>query len=374
MDEKKAPLAARDGRAIALGLCRAILEAPGGYAPRWRYEDGVAALALIEAGSALDRPDISGRALQAFDAMIGPDGAIRGYREDDYNLDQVNPGRILLRLREAAPQPRYERALEALRGQLERQPRCPSGGFWHKKIYPNQMWLDGLYMAQPFLVRYAEAFGRPGDFDESLKQFELMERGALDPPTGLLRHGWDESKAMGWADPADGRSPHAWGRAMGWFMMALVDSYPYFPASHRAKAALPAMTARLAAAILRVQDPETGLWPQVMDRPLREGNYLEASASAMFAYALARAERLGMLAPGAGLVPARKAMDGIVRRFIRDEGGILHLDGICSVAGLGGNPYRDGSFAYYVGEPIARDDQKGLGPCILAALETGGER
>jgi unsaturated rhamnogalacturonyl hydrolase len=358
---------------VAGELCRTVLDRPEGFSSRWHYEDGLAALAMDCAGRALRRPDISARALSAIATLVGPDGSIAGYKEEDYNLDQINPGRCLFRLYESTQEKRFETALRGLRGQLERQPRCPSGGFWHKKIYPNQMWLDGLYMAQPFLARYASVFGRPQDYEEVLRQFDIMERSALDPATGLLRHGCDESRSMPWADPATCRSPHAWGRSMGWFMMALVDSAECFPERHPGKKALAEAFERRATAIISRQDPQSGLWRQVLDRGEGGGNYLETSASAMFCYSFLKAERLGMMAPGPAGASALAAFEGLERvAFAQGPDGFLHVDGSCAVAGLGGSPYRSGSFEYYVGEPRKRDDFKGLGPCILAALEVGG--
>jgi unsaturated rhamnogalacturonyl hydrolase len=358
---------------IALGLISSVLDGPGGFSPKWHYEDGLMAMAIDAAGRALSRPELSERALSAIAALVGPDGSMAGYRESEYNLDQINPGRNLFRLLETQGDARYEKALHALRGQLERQPRCPSGGFWHKKVYPNQMWLDGLYMAEPFLAQYASFFKNTADFDEVVGQFRLMEKASFDEPSGLLRHAVDESKAMPWADHDTGRSPHAWGRAIGWFAMALVDCYESFPAGHDGLKELSTIMERILLGILKAQDPESGLWPQVMDRPVEKGNYHETSASSMLSYALAKASRLGIIDSEPALKASREAFAGIVGNFLTaDPDGSLHLDGTCAVAGLGGKPYRDGSFSYYINEPRKRDDFKGLGPFILAALEFGG--
>jgi unsaturated rhamnogalacturonyl hydrolase len=370
---RPAKTAASKASDIALRLITTVLVVPGGFSPKWHYEDGLMAMAIDAAGRALSHPELSERALSAVAALVGPDGSMTGYRESEYNLDQVNPGRNLFRLLETQGDVRYEKALHALRGQLERQPRCPSGGFWHKKIYPNQMWLDGLYMAEPFLARYASFFKKTADFDEVVGQFLRMEKAAFDAPSGLLRHAVDESKAMPWADPNTGRSPHAWGRAVGWFAMALVDSYEYFPVGHHGLKEISSIMERILPGILKAQDPESGLWPQVMDRPIENGNYYETSASSMLSYALGKAARLGMIDSEPALKASREAFAGIVGNFLTaDPDGSLHLDGTCAVAGLGGKPYRDGSFEYYIHEPRKRDDFKGLGPFILAALEFGG--
>jgi unsaturated rhamnogalacturonyl hydrolase len=282
----------------------------------------------------------------------------------------VNPGRLLFELLGRGDDGRYRAALAQLHGQLSGQPRTPEGGFWHKGIYPGQMWLDGLYMAAPFRARYAKEFGGPELFDDIVAQFELIEDRARDPATGLLHHAWDSGPTMAWADPSTGRSPQIWGRAMGWFAMALVDSWEYLPEGHRGRASLAAMLLRLGQALLRVRDPGTGLFWQVLDQGGRAGNYLEASASSMFSYALARGSRLGLLPaePWSGL--AGGILEAATGRFIsQGADGRLHLEESCAVAGLGGKPYRDGSFAYYVGEPRRTDDFKGAGPFILASIE-----
>jgi unsaturated rhamnogalacturonyl hydrolase len=252
---------------------------------------------------------------------------------------------------------------------LKSQPRTSEGGFWHKKIYPEQMWLDGLYMAEPFYAEYAATFREGADFDDIARQFVLMERHARDSRTGLLYHGWDESRKQRWADPATGRSPNFWGRAMGWYAMALVDTLDYFPKGHPQRAELLAILRRLAAAVEKYQEPESGLWYQVLDRGGAEGNYLEASASCMFVYALAKGVRQGYL-PASYLKVARKGYQGIVGRFVEtDAGGLVSLKGIVSVAGLGGSPYRDGSYQYYLSEKVVADDPKGVGAFLMASSE-----
>jgi len=355
--------------ALGAGLAKTALTALLSSAPRWHYEDGLVAMALAAHARASDDRAAEQAALNPLASLIGADGSISGYREDEYNLDQINPGKNLFALLESTGERRFGQALDRLRGQLERQPRTPSGGFWHKLIYPNQMWLDGLYMAQPFAALYARHAGRSADYDDIAVQFELMERGARDQDSGLLRHAWDESRAQPWADPATGKSPNVWGRAMGWFAMALVDTLEHFPATHPRRPSLLAILQRTAKAILDSQDP-SGMWYQLPALPREPGNYLESSCSAMFAYALAKASRLGFLDGPIWNETARRALDGIRSRAISvDYDGSLHLEGTCAVAGLGGKPYRDGSIAYYLGEPVRRDDFKGLGPLILACLE-----
>ncbi|HYJ45126.1 MAG TPA: glycoside hydrolase family 88 protein, partial [Pyrinomonadaceae bacterium] len=303
------------------------------------------------------------------DRFINEDGTIRTYKPEEYNIDTVLPGRNLLLLYKVTGQEKYRKAAAALREQLKTHPRTSEGGFWHKKIYPSQMWLDGLYMGEPFYAEYAATFHEDADFDDIAKQFILMERHARDPRTGLLYHGWDESRQQRWADPQTGRSPNFWGRAMGWYAIALVDTLDYFPQDHPQRLALLAILKRLAAAVEKYQDPKSGLWYDVLDKGREKGNYPEASASSMFVYALAKAVRQGYLPPSY-LKVAQKGYQGIKSQFIEDTptGGV-NLKGTVSVSGLGGNPYRDGSYEYYLSEKVVTNDAKGVGAFLMAAVE-----
>ncbi len=305
------------------------------------------------------------------DRYVLADGSIATYDRSTYNLDNVAPGRVVLWLAKKTGEPRYRKAADELRLQLNEQPRTKSGGFWHKLIYPYQMWLDGIFMAEPFYAEYAATYGEPKDFDDIAHQIITIARQCRDTATGLLYHGWDESRAQRWADPETGCSPNFWGRAMGWYAMGIVDVLDSFPQSHPRRQEIIGIFQRLADAVSRVQDSQTGVWYQVLDQGNREGNYLESSASCMFTYAFAKGVRLGYLDSSfAGL--ASKAFDGILKEFItEDENGLIHLTETCQVGGLGGNPYRDGSFEYYIGEPRRTDDFKGVGPFIFAALELG---
>lgn len=341
-------------------------------AAQWHYEHGLLLMAIEQVGRATGEPRFRQHVKDTLDRFIAPDGTIRTYRVDEYNLDQINHGRLLFPLYQATSDERYRQALMLLRRQLATQPRTPSGGFWHKRIYPDQMWLDGLYMAGPFYAQYAREFDEPAAFDDIAHQFTLVERHTRDPATGLLYHAWDESRRQRWADPETGRSPHFWGRAMGWYAMALVDVLDYFPPDHPRRAEIIAILGRAAAAVAQYQDGATGLWYQVLDRGAGDGNYREASAACMFTYALAKAARKGYL-PAEARTVAERGYQGILRELITiDEQGLVTLERVCAVAGLGGNPYRDGSFAYYVNEPVRPNDYKGVGPFILAALEFEG--
>jgi unsaturated rhamnogalacturonyl hydrolase len=264
---------------------------------------------------------------------------------------------------------KYHKAATLLREQLQKQPRVPEGGFWHKNRYPNQMWLDGLYMGEPFYAEYAATFHEDTAFNDIAKQFILMEEKARDTKTGLLYHGWDQSKKERWANPETGLSPNFWGRAMGWYGMALVDVLDYFPEQHPKRAELLAILNRFAAAIVKYQDKNSGLWYQVLDKSTDNGNYPEASASCMFVYAMAKAVRQGYLKPS--YLPAiQKGYNGIIEKFIEtDANGQVNLNGTVSVSGLGGKPYRDGSYEYYLSEKVITNDAKGVGAFILASVE-----
>jgi len=363
-------------KSISREMARTVMEA---YTPDrvvWHYEHGLVLQSLFALASRQEDQEMLSWVKSRMDLLIREDGTIRGYREEEYNLDQINPGKLLFDLLDLYGEDKYRTALETLRGQLKNQPRTETGGFWHKKIYPRQMWLDGLYMQGPFYARYARQFGSPEDTADVLSQLILIYDKTRDPRTGLLYHAWDESRKQLWADPDTGCSPHFWGRALGWYGMALTDVLDQIPekgtpAGMRER--ILGITRELAAAILDYQDKASGLWFQVLDQGRRDKNYLETSASAMFVYYLLKMSRTGVWdarLTGRAVEAARKGYRGLVdRRITRDGAGKVHLQGICSVAGLGGNPYRDGSFEYYVKEPVAADDFKGGGPFILAALE-----
>lgn len=302
------------------------------------------------------------------DIFVMPDGTIRTYDLTEYNIDDITPGRILLTLYQETKDEKYKKAAGLLREQLRWQPRTKEGGFWHKHRYPYQMWLDGLYMAEPFYAEYTKLFGNPKDFGDIANQFIWTENHTRDAKTGLLYHGWDESKKQRWANPTTGQSPEFWSRAMGWYAMALVDVLDYFPADHPKRKELVAILKRLSLALKNYQDP-SGVWFQVTDKQTVKGNYAEASGTCMIVYALAKGARLGYL-DESFRAAAKKGYDGIVKTFIEtDPQGHLHLLKTCSGAGLGGTPYRDGSFEYYIKEPLRTDDLKGIGPLMQAAIE-----
>jgi unsaturated rhamnogalacturonyl hydrolase len=361
---------AREALRLSRRMTRTWISHTGPGSIRWHYEHGFTLFAVHRVGE--DAGDASTLAYvsECVDHLLGADGEIKGYRIDDFNLDMINPGRILLTVYKSRKEERLRKALALLRTQLRQQPRTRSGGFWHKKIYPDQMWLDGLYMASPFYARYALEFGEPEAFDDIAHQFLLIVEHAREPKSGLFSHGWDESGRQLWANPENGRSPCFWSRAMGWFAMALVDVLEVMPRTLADRQAIVSVLQELLEAVIRFQDEASGVWYQVMDQGAKGGNYLETSASCMFVYSILKALRLGFASDNGLAAAARKAYRGITERFVKEEpDGTLRLEGTCGVSGLGGKPYRDGSFAYYVGEKTVDDDPKGVAAFILASLE-----
>lgn len=336
---------------------------------KWSYDQGV----VLEGMANIWKRTADGKYFayiqKCMDNFVNNDGSINTYKMSDYNIDNVKNGRALLLLYEVTGKEKYYKAASLLRKQLQDQPRTHEGGFWHKKVYPYQMWLDGLYMGEPFYAEYAKDFHQDEAFNDIANQFIFMEKHARDPKTGLLYHGWDESKEQAWANKTTGTSPNFWGRAMGWYGMALLDVLDNFPKNNPKRQELLAILNRFAAAVEKVQDQKSGLWYQILDKPNGKGNYLEASASNMFVYALAKGVRLGYL-PQKYEAVAEKGFAGIKKEFlVRDAQGLLHLNGTVSVAGLGGKPYRDGSYEYYLSEKVVQDDLKGVGAFLLASNE-----
>ncbi|QJX47993.1 glycoside hydrolase family 88 protein [Hymenobacter taeanensis] len=338
---------------------------------RWDYEQGLMLKALQRVWERTGDARYFTYIQKDLDQFVQPDGSIRTYKLEDYNLDNLTTGHALLLLSQMSVpnQEKYQKAAQLLRKQLEGQPRTKAGGFWHKKVYPNQMWLDGLYMAEPFYAEYSKVFQQPAGFDDVAKQFALIEKNLVDAKTGLLYHGYDESKEQKWANKTTGQSPNFWDRGMGWYAMALVDVLDYFPQNHPQRAQLIKDVQRLAPVLTKYQDSKTGTWSLVVDQASRKGNYAEASGSSMFVYFLQKGVRMGYLDQKYAQA-AKKGYDGLLKQFVATEqGDALAFNGTVSVGGLGGNPYRDGSFEYYLSEPLRKNDLKGVGPFILASVE-----
>jgi unsaturated rhamnogalacturonyl hydrolase len=338
-----------------------------GVPPKWIYDYGVILNGMKSLWQTTGDRRYYDFIKRGVDIFVNSDGTIKTYRVDEYNLDQVRMGSAVLMLYRVTGDAKYKKAADLIRSQLKTHPRTNEGGFWHKKIYPYQMWLDGLYMAEPFYAEYSAIFGE-NNWDDIANQFIWMEKHTRDDKTGLLYHAWDESKQQQWADKQTGRAPMFWGRAMGWYAMALVDVLDYFPKDHPKRAELIAIFNREVTALQKVQDKNTGVWWLILDMPGREKNYLEASSSAMFAYAMAKGVRMGYL-PNSFLRSADTAWAGIQKQFIENKTDGVDLLQTIGGAGLGGKPYRAGDFNYYVNERIVTNDPKGIGAFLLAAVE-----
>lgn len=336
----------------------------------WSYEEGV----LLDGVTAMWHVTGDGRLFayvkNAVDRSVDSNGTIHmadnaPFPAEAHSLDNIEMGRSVLEVYRVLQQRRYYEASAFLHDQMSQQPKNASGGYWHKQIYPNQMWLDGAYMAEPFMARFARTFGQAGGVDAAADQLLLMDRRMRDAKTGLLRHGWDESEQMGWADKRTGLSPEVWARAMGWYSMALVDVLDIMPQSDPERPQIEELSRRTLTAVIRYQDPATGLWWEVMDKGGRKGNFLESSASCMFVYAIAKGVRLGAL-PLEDEHNAERGWAAIQTHFVKPDG---TLTGTVKVAGLGGTPYRSGSYDYYIGEPVGDNDAKGVGAYLLADSE-----
>ena len=342
---------------------------------KWNYTTGLELKAFLDCSYMDELLPVREYVRDWYEAIIDSTGAIGGgYKEANYSLDHICPGWTLLKLVKSYPEEKYFKAIEQLYRQLQAQPRNAEGGFWHKQIYPDQMWLDGLYMAMPFYAEYTRDYVadslRSAHYEDIVHQFSLAYEHCYDPANGLLRHAWDASHRMFWCDPQTGQSAHAWGRALGWYCMALVEVIDILDQDSRFEdKTLPSILSSVFASLLKVADPETGLWYQVLDCPGREGNYLEATCNAMFAYAMLKGVRLGVL-DGVDEKMACQTYEQMVKTFVTvDDAGVVDLNECCAVAGLGGKQMRSGKYDYYVSETIVKNDPKGMGPLIWAMHE-----
>ena len=341
-----------------------------GKSNKWNYIDGCMITGILELYEITGEArflDFADRFLSGF---VEEDGSIRTYDPEEYSLDNVNPGKNLFPLYDLTGKEKYRKAIELVRSQLSTMPRTPEGNFWHKLIYPNQVWLDGIYMALPFYMEYEKRFDAQKDCQDICQQIANVEIRMRDPETGLYYHGYDASRKMYWADPDSGCSPNFWLRAEGWFILGLVDVLEIMKdlPMQAESVHLQHMLLDLAKALSKYQDP-SGLWYQLIALPELEGNYLETSGTALISAALLKAVRLGFL-PESFRAVGEKAFYGIVdHRLTKNADGTPCVTGICLVAGLGGEQHRDGSVAYYLSEPVVQNDAKGVGPLLLAYTE-----
>ncbi len=336
---------------------------------KWDYCHGLELGAILDVYDSYGDKKFFNYALSYADTMTHEDGSIETYKPTELSLDRINTGKFYFRIYEQTKNEKYKKALDLLRTQFDSQPRTEEGGFWHKKVYPHQMWLDGIYMGSPFYAEYAFRNNRPQDYADVIKQFVVIARHTYDPVNGLYRHAWDESREQKWADKKTGQSAHCWGRAMGWYAMALVDALDFIPKHEAGRDSMLNILNNVAAQIKNYQDKKSGLWYQVIDKSGDKGNYLESSCSTMFVYTLFKAIRMGYI-DKSYLQVAEKGYKGILRNFIEvDKQGLVSITRACAVAGLGGTPYRSGDYDYYINEKIRANDPKAVGPFILASLE-----
>lgn len=337
---------------------------------KWNYTTGLELKAFLDVYETYGGEGLLDYVDAWYDAVIDSTGTIYKYRKSAYTLDHVCPGRTLFQLYRLTGKEKYRAAMDTLYVQLLEQPRTEDGGFWHKQVYPGQMWLDGLYMAEPFYAEYTDLFvadstEREANYADIVHQFVTVYDHTLDPTTGLLRHAWDSTGEMFWGDPDTGQSAHAWGRALGWYCMALVDVIEFFPDGEGKDILINLLVSQLNALSLYA-DVRTGMWYQVLDNPYREGNYLEATCSAMFSYVFLKSARLGIFGDSE---TAGHMFTSLLETFVTEEDGLVNLNHCCEVAGLGGKDNRSGDFDYYINERVRPNDPKGIGPFVWAALE-----
>lgn len=345
-----------------------IERARQGLPATWNYIDGCMLGALLEMTDITGDPRFADFVEYFVDSFVSEDGSIRTFQAEKQTLDDINEGKVLFPLYRMTGKEKYRRAMDTLQRALDAQPRTYEGSWWHKKIYPHQVWLDGIYMAQVFRTLYEKHVGN-GDYSDVIAQIRVVRNRMFDEKKRLYYHGYDASKTVFWADKETGLSQSFWLRAMGWFAAALVDIADILPESE-AKTYIAGLLHEMMEGILPYADDETGLYWQVVDQGGREGNYLETSGSSMMAYAMLKGARLGFL-PKKYAVQGKKTFDGIVNRYLSFEGENLVLGGICLVAGLGpeSDRRRDGTYAYYISEPVVQNDAKGAAPFVMCYTE-----
>ncbi len=339
------------------------------YKEYWNYEDGCVLLGakyLYEVTKDRKYFTFIENYLKNF---VMDDGTIAHYELEKFNIDSINSGKILFFMYDMTGEEKYRKAIEFLMDRLRAHPRCSTGNFFHKEIYPNQIWLDGLYMAQPFYMEYETRYDNKAKYGDIVSQFENVQKYLYNPEKGLCYHAYDEAKEQFWADKETGCSPNFWLRSMGWYLMALVDVCDKMSKEiYEQYRELADIYKLMLKGILQYQDPGTGLFYQVIDRADADGNYLETSGSAMVGYSILKACELGIVLEEKYQPIGIRIVESLIDNKLREEGGKLELTGICSVAGLGpaDNPRRDGSVAYYLSEPVVSDDSKGVGPFMMA--------
>jgi unsaturated rhamnogalacturonyl hydrolase len=326
----------------------------------WNYTDGIIIDALYQIASRTGREDDFNYIRQYLDHFVSSDGKMdpEAYPFALFSLDRIRPAAALLRMYERTKEEKYLTAARYVAGQLDQQPRTREGGYWHRSTYPNQMWLDGIYMADIYAVQFGIQTRQPKYFDEAVKQITLIYRHTHDPKTGLCYHGWDETRSRPWANKETGTSPEFWGRAIGWYVMAMADIMDLLPKNHSGHTEVLPIFQSLCQSLLRYQDHDTGMWYQIVDKPSAPKNYVETSCTLMYAYAMARGAQRGWLAPEY-LEHARRATRGVLNRMVDLlPGNRMDIRGTVQVGSLGGE---GGFYDYYVSVPVVTNDQKSLG-------------
>lgn len=336
---------------------------------KWNYCHGLVMQSILQVWNRTHDTKYYDYVYAYADTMINDDGSILTYRPMEYNIDRVNTGKILFPILDETGETRFEKALALLRDQMRSHPRTSGGSFWHKKVYPHQVWLDGLYMAGPFLAQYAKENNEIDLFDDVALQIIDVRKHLYDPKTGLYYHGWDESKSQRWADPKTGLSPNFWSRSIGWYMMSIVDVLDFLPETHSSRPEILKILQELSLSLEKFRDPDTGMWFQVTNMQGKVGNYLESTGSIMFIYAWIKGAKMGYIDKSYS-VKGEKAYQQFIKQFVKeDQDGSWSITDCCAVAGLGGDKnYRDGSFEYYISEPVRLNDPKAIGPFIMTSI------
>lgn len=339
------------------------------YKTYWNYEDGCVLIGARQMYEATGNDGYFTFVKEYVDDWVTQDGIITNYQVGKNSIDSINASKILYFLYDRTGEEKYRKAIEFTMEQLRAHPRCACGNFFHKEQYPNQIWLDGLYMAQPFYMEYETRYDKKEKYNDIISQFENVRKYLFDAQKGLYYHAFDEKKEQFWCSAETGCSPNFWLRSMGWLLMALVDTMDAMSIEiFEQYKKLEAIFKEALKGILQYQDPESGLFYQVIDRSDVPGNYLETSGSAMVAYAILKGCRMGILLKEKYAENGIRIVDSLIEHQLTEEEGQLHLGGICHVAGLGpaSNPKRDGSVEYYLSEKIVADDAKGTGPFMMA--------
>lgn len=337
------------------------------YKEYWNYEDGCVLMGCKQLYEATSDSKYLDFIIDYADPLIDEDGTITNFEFGKHNIDGFNAGKILFIAYEKTGKEKFKKAIEFLMKNLREQPRTSEGNFFHKAIYPEQVWLDGLYMAQPFYMEYETRFNGKENYNDILNQFRNVRKYMYDPDKKLYYHGYDSAKVQPWADKQTGLSPNFWLRSMGWYLMALIDVIDAMSKEiYEQYRELCDIFKEALDGILQYQDKDTKLFYQVIDHAETEGNYTETSGSAMVAYAVMKAARLEVISREKYAARGIEIFDSLVREKLREDNGTLHLCDICWVAGLGPGEKRDGSVEYYLSEKIVSDDSKGTGPFMMA--------